>query len=233
MRIKRGRYRVRMNLLSASIVYTAQGIPFMLSGEELLRSKEGDDNSYKSSDAINSIKWDDMNTDVVDYYKGLIEFRKTHAGLRMTTGGEVEDNLVFLENLPEKVIAYTVSGDANGEISDELLIIYNANETTVDIDIPAGEWKVCIEGTQAGTEVLRTVSGGKVTVEPISCLALVKGETELASDIAMEPWIIAIIAVAVVVVVVVVIFAVTSSKKKAPKQAAAGATQSEDNKTQE
>ena len=209
--------RIRMNLLSASIVYTSQGIPFMLSGEELLRSKDNNHNSYNASDEINSIKWDKLNTDVLEYYKGLIEFRKTHAALRMTTADEVQENLTFLENMPSQVVAYTIDGKANGEISDEILIIYNAATTATEIEIPEGEWKVCIEGTKAGLDTLRTVSGGKVTVEPISCLALVKGETGATNAATMEPWVIAVIAVAVVAVVIVVIFAVTGSKKKTPK----------------
>lgn len=38
-----------MNKLSAAIVMTSQGIPFMLAGEEFARSKDGDENSYASS----------------------------------------------------------------------------------------------------------------------------------------------------------------------------------------
>ena len=224
--------RIKMNNLSASIVYTAQGIPFMLSGEEILRSKEGDHNSYKSSDEINSIKWDDMNTDVLAYYKGLIEFRKAHAGLRMTTGEDVQQYLKFID-APSNMVAFTIDGAANGEVSDELLIIYNGNNASQKITIPEGEWKVCIDGTKAGTEVIRTISGGEITVDAISCLALVKGDTGATgkTDGGMEPWVIAVIAVAVVAVIAVVVVVLTSSKKKAAKAAAANET--ETNKTEE
>ena len=171
--------RIKMNLLCASVVYTSQGIPFMLSGEEMLRSKDGDHNSYKSSDAINSIKWDNFtNTEVYEYYKGLIEFRKNHAGLRMTTTEDVEKNLKFIDGTPAKVVAYTISGEAEGEVADQLLIAYNASKEAQEITIPEGTWNVCIKDNKAGIEVLETVSGGKVTVGPISTLALVMGETE-------------------------------------------------------
>ncbi len=220
--------RIKMNKLSASIVYTSQGIPFMLSGEEILRSKEGDHNSYKSSDEINSIKWDEMNTDVLDYYKGLIEFRKAHAGLRMTTGEDVQEYLEFLTDVPTQVVAFTIDGKANGEISDEILVIYNAQNKAVDINIPDGEWKVCIEGGKAGTDVIRTVSGGKVTVEAISCLAMVKGETGAADKAGMggiEPWMIAVIAIVVVAVIIVVIMVASNKKKTAKAATATEATQ--------
>lgn len=222
--------RIKMNNLSASIVYTSQGIPFMLSGEEILRSKEFDHNSYKSSDEINSIKWDEMNTDVLEFYKGLIEFRKAHAGLRMTTGADVEKYLKFIE-VPSNMVAFTIDGAANGEISDELLIIYNGNNAAQEIEIPEGEWKVCIEGNKAGTEVIRTVSGGKISVEAISCLALVKGETGAKETPAgFEPWIIAVIAVAVVVVIIIV---VVLGKKKTAKTEAPAEAKVEENKTEE
>ena len=57
--------RIKQNLMSAAIIYTAQGIPFIFSGEEMLRSKVSDDgtfddNSYNSPDSVNSIKWDSL-----------------------------------------------------------------------------------------------------------------------------------------------------------------------------
>ena len=170
--------KVKINLLSAAIVYTSQGIPFMLSGEEMLRSKDGDHNSYKSSDAINSIKWDNFtNTEVYDYYKGLIEFRKNHVGLRMTTTADVEQYLKFIE-APSQVVAYTIDGAVEGEVADKILIAYNASKEAKELTIPEGTWNVCIKDNKAGIEVLETVTGGKITISPISTIALVMGETE-------------------------------------------------------
>ena len=98
--------RIKMNLLSASIVYTAQGIPFMQAGEEMLRTKPGkkggfDENSYRSPDKVNSIKWDNLlveeYADTVAYYQGLIAFRKAHAGLRLNTADAVAENIQALK----------------------------------------------------------------------------------------------------------------------------------------
>ena len=175
--------KVKINLLSASIVYTSQGIPFMLSGEEMLRSKDGDHNSYKSSDAINSIKWDNFtNTEVYEYYKGLIQFRKNHAGLRMTTTEDLEKYLKFIET-PSQVVGFTIDGAAEGEVADQLLIIYNASKEAKEVTIPEGTWNVCIKDNKAGIAVIETVSGGKISVSPISTLALVQGETEDANAV--------------------------------------------------
>ena len=208
--------RIKMNLLCASVVYTSQGIPFILSGEEILRSKGGDHNSYKSSDEVNSIKWDDMNTEVYEYYKGLIEFRKNHAGLRMTKTDDVATYLKFIADAPANVVAYTIDGKANGECADQLLVIYNANKEAVEVNIPSGEWKVCVKDNKAGTDVIETISGGKASVSAISTMVLVKGDTVdpamSGSDFPLVPVII-ISAVAVVAIIAAVVILKGRKKK--------------------
>ncbi len=216
--------RIKMNNLCASVVYTSQGIPFILSGEEILRSKDGDHNSYKSSDEINSIKWDEMNTSVNEYYKGLIEFRKNHAALRMTTADDIAKYLKFID-APANVVAYTIDGAANGEVADELLIIYNGNKETAEVTIPDGEWQVCINAKSAGTAVIEKVSGGKVSVEGISCMALVKGATSVGDEAGDSDMMLYIIIGAVVVVVLIVVILIVA--KKGGKKKADNATATE------
>lgn len=49
--------RVRMDRLGLSIVALSQGVPFFMAGDELLRSKSEDKNSYNSGDWFNRIDW--------------------------------------------------------------------------------------------------------------------------------------------------------------------------------
>jgi pullulanase len=174
---------MKMNLLSGAIVLTSQGIPFFQAGEELLRSKPTDEsgtafdeNSYQSPDSVNSIKWDTKETNrvVFDYYKGLIAFRKAHGALRMTTTEEIQNNLTFLEGLQENVVGYTIDHSPNGEIAKSICIIYNANNTSTSVSVPEGSWNIYVKGDQAGTEIIETIQGGNITVDPISALVLVK-----------------------------------------------------------
>ena len=171
--------RIKMNLLSAAIILTSQGIPFFQAGEEFLRSKplnkEGtqfDDNSYSSTDTVNSLKWNSItdNKEVVDYYRGLIAFRRTHSALRMTTTQEVEANLRFLKWLDPNLIAFIISNPIEGE----LCVIYNANRYEKLVHVPEGEWKIYIKGNRAGTEILDTNTGGIVTIEPISAMVMIR-----------------------------------------------------------
>lgn len=180
--------RVKANNLSAAIIFTAQGVPFIQAGEELLRSKPNGDgtfegNSYASSSSMNAIKWDDLNKDeykkTYDYYKGLIEFRKNHAALRMTSYDDILANFKYIQNGQndeDSVVAYTLNGGANGEVSDGITVILNPSQNTKTIDLPEGEWNICVKGEKAGTDVLGTAKG-TVDVEPVSAMILVKGKT--------------------------------------------------------
>ncbi len=175
--------RIKMNLLSAAIVLTSQGIPFFQAGEELLRSKPldatgtvFDENSFRSPDSVNSIKWDNKERyiEVYHYYKGLIAFRKEHSALRMTTTKELQKSLSFLEKTPDNVVGYTINHSPNDESAKSICIIFNANHTRASVTIPEGSWNVYVKGNLAGTEILETILGGNIIVDPISALVLVQ-----------------------------------------------------------
>ncbi len=175
--------RIRMNNLAAAIYMTSQGIPFVHAGEEMLRSKPMwnggfDHNSYKSSDKVNSLKWDNLNDpvyqDVVDYYAGLIAFRKAHPALRMTDAAEVEAHITPMPGLDFNVVACHISSGANGE-ENEIVAIFNPRSSETAVTLPEGEWNICINAENAGIASLGTAQG-EVTVEPISAMVLVKGD---------------------------------------------------------
>lgn len=172
--------RKNMNKLAAAIVFTAQGIPFIQAGEELLRTKPSLDknnlyesNSYNSPDSVNSLKWGRKKTyeDVFAYYKGLIAFRKEHSALRMVETEKIEKNLQFLQ-MPENVVAFTIQKPDEEECLQELCIIYNANRTAKNVEIPKGSWEIFVDKEKAGVKSLRSVEGGKIEIPPISAMVL-------------------------------------------------------------
>ena len=172
--------RIRMNNLGAAIILTSQGTPFFQAGEEMLRSKPTEDgfehNSYKSSDEVNSIKWDNLNdpayADVADYYAGLVAFRKAHPALRMTTAEEVEQHITVLDDLEFNVMACHISAGANGE-DNEIVAIFNPRSAETVVTLPEGVWNICVNAVDSGTETLGTAEG-TVTVDAISACVLVK-----------------------------------------------------------
>src|SRR6202012_5480939 len=48
---------IKMDKLANAIVLTSQGVSFLHSGAELLRTKQGIANSYNAPDSINQIDW--------------------------------------------------------------------------------------------------------------------------------------------------------------------------------
>lgn len=175
--------QVRQNILASSVILTSQGISFLHAGDEMLRSKIDEEgkivfDSYESSDAVNSIKWDALADgeirQVQKYYQGLIAFRREHKALRLNTAEEIAARMSFLEELSENVVAFTVVGtDLEGETASKILVIYNPNRDAVELPLPEGGWSICVNGETAGTGDLGVVSGTLV-VEPICVTILVQ-----------------------------------------------------------
>ena len=173
---------VSMNKLSGAICMTSEGVPFMQAGEEMLRSKVNADgtfneNSFNAGDAVNAIKYssleDESAADVYNYYKGLISFRKAHKALRLSTAEDVNKYVMEIKMLKSKCTAYLIDGSVEGETSDGIIVIFNARDESVSLDLPEGEWGVCVDKETAGTDILRTLTG-TVSIEPISAMVLVK-----------------------------------------------------------
>jgi pullulanase len=164
----------QLSQFSASIAFLSQGLPFMQAGQEFLRSKNGDPNSYKSSDAINSIKWNTRKSNMssVDYYKGLIALRKSYSAFRMTTTAQVKSNLKFSDS-PEGTIVYTLNGAAVKDKAATIVVIHNANLEAQNISLPkGGTWSVLVEDEKAGTAVIRKITGTSISVKSRTTMVL-------------------------------------------------------------
>ncbi len=181
--------RIRMDKLAAAMVYLSQGIPFIQAGQEFLRSKPFpggmafDHNSYKSPDAINSLKWDRKSEykSVFEYYKGLIALRKAHTAFRMYTNEQVAENLCYLDNLPLNVVGFLLRND---NIFEETIVFINPNDYPVKLHA-FGEYGVYADDSYAGTEPIRTVCGD-YEAAPISAIVLGRLKQEGNTDISAE-----------------------------------------------
>jgi pullulanase len=147
--------------LSTSVPLLAQGMPFIQAGQEFLRSKNGDENSYKSSDAVNSLKWNSRAANIVsvNYYKGLLAIRKAHPAFRMDTAAAVRANLTFL-SAPDPVIAYSLNGKAVGDSWNTIVVAHNPSTTARTITLPSsGDWNVVVSGSRASEATITTLRG--------------------------------------------------------------------------
>ncbi len=170
-----------MNRLCAAIVFTSQGVPFIQAGEEFLRSKPLPEkkgfaeNSYNMPDAVNSIKWDNIHEypDMIAYYKGLMALRKAHPVFRMQSEAEMTQNLCFLLDTPENVVAYLLKGKGADDTPENILVIFNGNDEEILYNLPEGKWKILVDDKTAGADGKKIISE-KADVEPLSALVLEK-----------------------------------------------------------
>ena len=167
---------IRLDLLAQTVVMTSQGVPFMLSGEEMLRDKKGVHNSYESPDSINHLDWNNLERypQVMEYYKNLIALRKAHPAFHMGSADIVRKNLDFLP--PEScLVAYHINGrNVPGETWGDIYVAFNAHKRARTIEIPAGTYTVVCRNIKCNPAGLTTVTtkGGKVTIPAQSALIL-------------------------------------------------------------
>ena len=152
----------------ASLLMLAQGTPFIQAGQEFLRSKDGNPNSYNASDAVNSLKWGNRATEAttVAYYKGVIALRKAHPAFRMNTPAQIKANLKFL-SAPSDILAFSLNGKAVKDTWSSIVVISNPNSSAKKVTLPAvGNWIVTVSGDKAGVATLATLKNTKYATVP-------------------------------------------------------------------
>ena len=164
---------IRLNLLAQTAVFTSQGVPFMLSGEELLRTKKGVHNSFESPDSINQLDWQNKERypEVFKYYSDLIALRQHHPAFRLGNADLVRKHLEFLDT-PKGVVAFRLKNYAGRDDWRNIIVILNAAPKNVAVTIPAGKYTVvCKDGT-IDEQGIEAISGTKATVSRYSALIL-------------------------------------------------------------
>lgn len=167
--------RIRMNKLAASILFTAQGIPFFLHGEEFARTKisEADgapvENSYCSPLSVNAIDYDraEQFAELRAYYKGLIALRRAHKAFYLDTVDEIKKSVHFLDDMPDGVVAYTINTD-----TEKVFVAYNAGKNKITIKLSDALWEVLADESAAGDKALYTIKDQAV-IPAVSCLVAV------------------------------------------------------------
>ena len=131
--------------LAAAYIFLAQGTPFINGGQEFLRTKQGDENSYQSTDNINAIDlgFKDKYSDVYNTYKGLIALRKANPE-------------AFGSN--EAAKAEKVSSGVTKYTTSDFCVYFNATDKAVAID--AGDYANIVDvssGTPTDGDVVASV----------------------------------------------------------------------------
>ena len=155
----------KINVLSNSIVFTSQGISFMLAGEEFLRTKQGNSNSYNASYEVNELDYSlkVKHADMVESYKKLIALKQDSELLHLNKDEISAVNSETTTRLMKSKVTY----------NDHELLVLAANgiyDLTEPEEIGEGYqvyWST-LEGEQ------KAISNGKITLQPYETVILMK-----------------------------------------------------------
>lgn len=111
----------KMAMLANSIILTSNGISFILAGEEFLRGKGGNSNSYNASYKVNALDYDlkIKNFDMVKNYCKLIVLKKNIDKFAI----KVEEGIHRVIFEKENVISYAATNKTDGKT----YMIYHIN----------------------------------------------------------------------------------------------------------
>jgi len=164
---------IRLDLLAQTAVFTSQGIPFMLSGEELLRDKKGVHNSYESPDSINRLDWSNLQKypQVFEYYQRLIALRQHHAAFRLGNADLVRKHLEFLET-PRQTVAFRLKNLEEKDAWNNIVVILNSAKSPQQVSIPEGAYTIVCQEGKLDEKGLASFNGNTISVAPQSALIL-------------------------------------------------------------
>lgn len=164
---------IRLNQLAQTAVFTSQGIPFMLSGEEMLRDKKGVHNSFNSSDEINHLDWNNLKKypQVFAYYKGLIQMRKAHPAFRLGSAELVRKHLEFLPT-QDCLVAFRLKNHAGGDKWNNIYAVLNGSTNLQSVNIPKGKYTIVANNGVINEAGIGEMEGGEVMIDAQTALIL-------------------------------------------------------------
>lgn len=164
---------IKMDKLSQAIVLTSQGVAFLHSGAEMLRTKKGIANSYNLPDSINEIDWSRKSKykEVFDFYRSLITLRKNHPAFRMPATKMIQDHLQFIDMNDPLLVAYRINDHANGDTWKDILVLLNGNITDKTLELPAGNWILAVDGNRVNEKGLQQMKA-TITVPATTAFVL-------------------------------------------------------------
>ena len=129
----------KQNKLAAAYIFLSQGTPFINGGQEFMRTKKGDPDSYAADikggvfwekiDEVNAIdlSFKEKYADVFATYKGLIALRKDYSAFRNAATAEGE-------TLSAGVTLYNVTAD-----DGNFTVVFNATDKTASFNAIEGK----------------------------------------------------------------------------------------------
>ncbi|NIZ19499.1 type I pullulanase [Entomospira culicis] len=167
---------MRLQIMANAMVLTSPGIPFLHAGVEMMRTKNGDENSYKSPDSTNQLDYDLKNRTqpLFNYYKNLIQIRKNHPLFKqgLLPNGNHAFEIVKGSQEDPLFMAFRVIDHTNSDAWQGVYLIFNAGENTHTVNLSGGEWRLFADTWQVTPDLTESTFRGSITVEPKSIAML-------------------------------------------------------------
>ena len=173
----------KMERMSALLLLTSQGIPFLHNGQEFGRSKQHNHNSYNASDEINQIVWEDKKKrkKLFEYHKKLIRLRMQHRIFRMSERSLIENNFEWVQKwydttVPDEVAMFLIRSEGFIDSFEEVLIIANTSKVMFKANCPQGNWRVAVRGAEVWTKIsnMPSIDSNILKVPGRDCLMIAK-----------------------------------------------------------
>jgi pullulanase len=158
------------HLLGTAIAILSQGITLIHSGQEIMRTKDFEHNTYNMGDEINKFDWHRKKEylDVFKYVKALIQIKKEHPSFRLKHNHEIKDHLRILETR-ESVIAYTIKNPKDSW--HKILVIHNVSTEKKLVNLKENRtWHLVIHGKNIDLDGKKKISGETITIEKLSTI---------------------------------------------------------------
>ena len=169
--------RLKRVKLANSMILLSRGMPFIQLGQEFLRTKNGEGNSYNKGDVVNALDWNRAadKSDSVNYFKGLLKLRKSIRSLRDFDYATINKNMKMIDGTPDGVIAYTLK-----DKDKQYVVVFNANNAETEVKIPAGKYSALVaNGKVNDTAQDATVADdGTYKIAPVSTAVLLSKDKE-------------------------------------------------------
>lgn len=158
----------RISKFAALILFVSQGITMMHAGQEWARAKvivdpDGidpekgtlDRDSYNKDDETNWLNFNeiDLNIELFNYYKGLIEIRLQSPSFRRSNPEDINFK-VYQDPLH---ITFSINGKSSGDMYDYFVSLNANSEQAHDIVLPEGYWELIADVGTAGIKTIKSV----------------------------------------------------------------------------
>lgn len=168
-------WKQKKQRLATSLVLLSQGIPFIHSGQEFFRTKNGVENSYQSPDEINQLDWDrkDQFIGNVEYIKGLISLRRNNRAFRLPSVEAIQKHLIINQQSND-VIQYILHDLKEMGEWESIIVFINVNDSPEEGFCKEECWNILVEGDTVYRRDYPTIHRDRIMVKPVSITIIAK-----------------------------------------------------------